>query len=138
MISPELLLRDDLTPVLNDGNSFFGVQLDLSAIEPQAHSNRLLLESQISAASIAVTQQKEMVSNCEQVLSQTIKEFKNAELQLQDVTNQLQKKNNYRQRLEEERSGIQFQQTEYIRQEKIRLQGEVEGVQQELSSYNFV
>ena len=61
------------------------------------------------------------------------KELKNAELQLQDVTNQLQKKNNHRQRLVEERAGIQFQQTEYIRQEKIRLQGEVEGVQQELS-----
>lgn len=133
VISPDLLLRDDLTPVLNDGNSFFGVQLDLSAIEPQAHSNRLLLENQISAASIAVTQQKEIVNNCEQELGLTSKELKNAELQLQDVTNQLQKKNNHRQRLVEERAGIQFQQTEYIRQEKIRLQGEVEGVQQELS-----
>ncbi|WP_024873497.1 ATP-binding protein [Tolumonas lignilytica] len=133
VIAPELLLRDDLVPVLNDGNSFFGIQLDLTAIEPQAHSNRLLLENQISAATSAVSKQKEMVSNCEQVLNQTIKEIKKAELQLQDVTNQLQKKNNHRHRLEEECAGIQLQQTEHIRQEKIRLQGEIERVNQELN-----
>ena len=62
-----------------------------------------------------------------------IKEIKKAELQLQDVTNQLQKKNNHRHRLEEECAGIQLQQTEHIRQEKIRLQGEIERVNQELN-----
>lgn len=138
VIAPELLLRDDLSPVLTDGNSLFGVQLDLATIEPQVHSNRLLLETQIAAAAIVVTKQKDHLRHSEQALLQLSRARKKVESQLHEVTNQLQQKNNIRQQKEEERKGIHFQQADYIRQEKIRLQSETERVEQELTTLTLL
>lgn len=134
VINPQLLLRDDLIPELTEGDSFFGVKLDLNAIEPQAHSNRLLLENRITEAVAAVTQQKEIVKNGEQALTLIARDIKNTDQQLYDVLNQLQKKQNNLASLKEERKGIHFQQAEYIRQEKIRLQGEIDLIEQELKT----
>lgn len=78
----------------------------------------------------AVTQQKEIVKNGEQALTLIARDIKTQISNCGDVLNQLQKKQNNLASLKEERKGIHFQQAEYIRQEKIRLQGEIDLIEQ--------